>query len=95
MAGLHVVSKNSSAFDMWHVGVVPSSVPPYRLTVEVCGHHSTMELDTGASMSVMARKLSKQTFPGVSVEASGVMLHSYSGQLSRVEVSSAGQRVFW
>ncbi|XP_037572404.1 uncharacterized protein K02A2.6-like [Dermacentor silvarum] len=70
---------------MWHTGLVPSSVPPYLLTVEVCGHPISMELDTGASVSVMAGKVFKPTFPDVSVEASGVMLHSYSGQLSQVQ----------
>ncbi|KAH7985665.1 hypothetical protein HPB49_026318 [Dermacentor silvarum] len=44
-----------------------------------------MELDTRASESAMAGKLIKRSFPGVFVEASGVMLHSYSGQLSQVQ----------
>ncbi|KAH6945877.1 hypothetical protein HPB50_010452 [Hyalomma asiaticum] len=72
---------------MWHAGMAASSVPPYRrLTVEVCGHPITMELARhGASVSVMAGKLFKRTFSGVPVEASGVMLCSYSGQLSPVE----------
>ncbi|KAL3208763.1 hypothetical protein MRX96_038845 [Rhipicephalus microplus] len=62
-----------------------SSVPPYMLTVEVCGRPISMELDTGASVSVMAAKAFKRTFSGVPVEASGVMLRSYSGQLAQVE----------
>ncbi|KAL3193785.1 hypothetical protein MRX96_000081 [Rhipicephalus microplus] len=44
-----------------------------------------MELDTWASVSVMAGKAFKRTFPGVPVEASGVMLCSYSKQLAQVE----------
>ncbi|XP_037512230.1 uncharacterized protein K02A2.6-like [Rhipicephalus sanguineus] len=84
-ARLNVVSENPPIFDMWHTGLVPSSVPPYVLTVEVCGRPISMELDTGASVSVMAGKLFKRTFPGVAVEASGVMLRSYSGELSQVE----------
>ncbi|KAH6929917.1 hypothetical protein HPB50_006682 [Hyalomma asiaticum] len=43
---LHGVSEDSSAFDMWHGGVVPSSVPPYRLTIELGRHHFTQELNT-------------------------------------------------
>nr|XP_037268442.1 uncharacterized protein LOC119159711 [Rhipicephalus microplus] len=62
-----------------------SSVPPYRLTVEVCGCPISMELDTGVSVSVTAGKAFKRTFPGVPAEASGVMLRSYSGQLAQVE----------
>ncbi|XP_037556252.1 uncharacterized protein LOC119433154 [Dermacentor silvarum] len=84
-ARLHVVAEKPPIFDLWHTGLVPSSVPPYMLTVEVCAHTISMELDTGASVSVMAGKLFKRTFPGVSVEASGFMLLSYSGQLSQVQ----------
>ncbi|XP_075559767.1 uncharacterized protein LOC142591325 [Dermacentor variabilis] len=39
----------------------------------------------GASVSVMAGKLFKRTFPGMCVEASSAMLRSYSGQLSQVQ----------
>ncbi|KAH7964666.1 hypothetical protein HPB49_000109 [Dermacentor silvarum] len=84
-ARLHVVAENPPIFDMWQTGLVPSSVSPYLLTVEVCGHPIFMELDTGASVSVMTGKLFKRTFPDVSVEASGVMLRSYSGQVSQVQ----------
>ncbi|KAH7960593.1 hypothetical protein HPB49_021463 [Dermacentor silvarum] len=38
-----------------------------------------------ASVSVMAGKLFKRTFPGMSVEASGVMLRSNSRQLSQIQ----------
>ncbi|KAH7937194.1 hypothetical protein HPB49_008604 [Dermacentor silvarum] len=38
---LPVVAENSPIFDMWHTGLVPSSVPPYMPTVEVCGHPSS------------------------------------------------------
>lgn len=84
-ARLHVVAEDPRIFDMLHADIRQSSVPPYMLTVEVCGRPIPMELDTGASVSVMAGKLFKRTFPGVSVEASGVMLRSYSGQLAQVE----------
>ncbi|KAL3186375.1 hypothetical protein MRX96_028091 [Rhipicephalus microplus] len=73
-------------FDVWHTDMRQSSVPPYMLTVEVCGRPISMELDTGASVSVMARKAFKCTLPGVPVEASGVMLCSYSGQVAQVSV---------
>ncbi|KAH6932857.1 hypothetical protein HPB50_010417 [Hyalomma asiaticum] len=84
----HVAPEDSPVFDMWHAvdaDVLPSSAPPSRLTVEVSLHPITMELDTTASVSVMAGKLFKRAFSGVPVEASGVMLRSYSGQLSPVE----------
>ncbi|XP_070389389.1 uncharacterized protein [Dermacentor albipictus] len=84
-ARLHIVAEDPPISDMWHTGFVPSSVPPYMLTVEICGHPISMELDTGAGVSVMAGKLFERTFPGVSVEASGVMLRSYSRQLSQVQ----------
>ncbi|KAH7981821.1 hypothetical protein HPB52_001176 [Rhipicephalus sanguineus] len=80
---LHIVAEDLPVFNMWHTGLVPSSVPPYTLT-EVCGCPISMELDK-ASVSVMAKKLFKRTFPGVSIEASSIMLRSYSGKLSQVQ----------
>ncbi|KAH6933039.1 hypothetical protein HPB50_011631 [Hyalomma asiaticum] len=44
-----------------------------------------MQLDTQASVSVMARKLFKQIFAGVSAQASSVTQCSYCGELSQVE----------
>ncbi|XP_077534534.1 uncharacterized protein LOC144146455 [Haemaphysalis longicornis] len=82
-ARLHVVAEDPQIFDMWHAGTVQPSVPPYLLTVEVCGHPISMELNTGASVSFMAGKAFKRTFPGVSVEAS-CCAASYSGQLAQV-----------
>ncbi|XP_065287615.1 uncharacterized protein [Dermacentor albipictus] len=84
-ARLHVVAEEPPIFDMWRTGFVPSSMPPYMLTVEICGHPISMEVDTGASVSVMAGKLFKRTCLGVSVEASGVTLRSSSGQLSQIQ----------
>ncbi|XP_070394031.1 uncharacterized protein [Dermacentor albipictus] len=85
VARFHVLAEGPPIFDMWHTGLVPSSVPPYMLTVEICGHPVSMELDTGASASVMVGKLLKRTFPCVSIKASGVMLRSYSGQFSQAQ----------
>ncbi|KAL3224747.1 hypothetical protein MRX96_026338 [Rhipicephalus microplus] len=53
---------------MRHTGLVPPSVPPYALTVEVCRRPISMKLDMEARVSVMAGKLFKRTFPGVAVE---------------------------
>ncbi|KAL1418915.1 hypothetical protein MTO96_025589 [Rhipicephalus appendiculatus] len=78
-ARLNVMGEDPPIFDMWNTGLIPSSVPPYMLIVELCGHPVPMELDTGASVPVIAGNLFKITFPGVAVEASGVMLRSYPG----------------
>ncbi|XP_075527135.1 uncharacterized protein LOC142559424 [Dermacentor variabilis] len=48
---------------MWHTGFLPSSVRPYRVTVEICGHPISMELHTGASVSALAWKLFKHASP--------------------------------
>ncbi|XP_070380207.1 uncharacterized protein [Dermacentor albipictus] len=55
------------------------------LTAEICEHPISIELDTRASGPFMAGKRFKRTFPGVSVEDSGMMLRSYSGLLSQVQ----------
>ncbi|KAH7945485.1 hypothetical protein HPB49_011311 [Dermacentor silvarum] len=81
-ASLLVVLENPPIFDMWQTGLVPSSVPPYVLTVEVCGHPISMDL---AIVSVVARKRFKRTFLGLSVEATGFMQGCYSGELTQVQ----------
>ncbi|KAL1460392.1 hypothetical protein MTO96_043320, partial [Rhipicephalus appendiculatus] len=80
-ARLNVVAKDPPIFDMWNTGLISSSVPPYMLTVEVCGHPIPMELDTGASVPVMAGNLCTITFPGVAVEAPGGCHQSYSAEI--------------
>ncbi|XP_070382482.1 uncharacterized protein [Dermacentor albipictus] len=93
VARLHVVAEDPPIFDMWHTGLVPSSVRPYMLTVEICGYPISMELDTGATVSIMAGKLFKRAFPGASVEASGVMLCSYTAQTSSVQCQAQREGV--
>ncbi|XP_075543906.1 uncharacterized protein LOC142578399 [Dermacentor variabilis] len=80
---LHVLAEDPPIFDMWRTGFIPSYVPPYMLTVKFCGHRISMELDTGASVSVMSGKQFKRTFPGVPVESTVVILRIYSRQLSQ------------
>ncbi|KAL1473787.1 hypothetical protein MTO96_038471 [Rhipicephalus appendiculatus] len=46
-ARFNVMPEDPPIFDMWHTGLVPLSVPPYMLTVEVCGRPISTELDTG------------------------------------------------
>ncbi|XP_075749349.1 uncharacterized protein LOC142814475 [Rhipicephalus microplus] len=84
-ARLNVAIEHLPILDMWHTDLVPPSVPPYVLTVQVCRWPISMELDTGASVSVMAGKTFKRSFPGVAVEVSDIMLRSYSGELSQVQ----------
>lgn len=79
------MAEDPQIFDVRHTDMRQSSVPPYMLTGEVCWRPISMELDTGASVSVMAGKAFKRTFPDVPVEALGVMLRSYSGQLTQVD----------
>ncbi|KAH6931235.1 hypothetical protein HPB50_023011 [Hyalomma asiaticum] len=88
-ASLHVVAGDPPMFDMWHTGLVPLSLTPYMLTVEICGHHINMELNTGASVSGMAEELLRWTFPVVPDEASAASASCCGASLDRSRVRSS------
>lgn len=69
---------------MWQVdSSVPS--PPFTVTVNVCGKPLCMEMDTGATVSVMSKKRFQELLPAVPVKPSMVLLRSYSGELTPVQ----------
>ncbi|KAL1426842.1 hypothetical protein MTO96_017922 [Rhipicephalus appendiculatus] len=69
---------------MWQVEYA-TPPPPFTVTVEVCGKPLRMEVDTGASVSVMAKSRLLQLLPSVPVQPSQVFLRSYSGKLNKVQ----------
>ncbi|XP_070395490.1 uncharacterized protein [Dermacentor albipictus] len=80
--------------DIWHVAHWPCSIVCATVHADrrsLRGHPISMEVDTGASVLVMAGKLFKHTSPIMPVEASGVMPCSYSGQLSQDQVQDQAQ----
>ena len=50
------------------------------VTPEVNGLPLTMELDTGASLSIISRKTWKEILPGVPLEPTDTVLRTYSGE---------------
>ncbi|KAL1447118.1 hypothetical protein MTO96_044374 [Rhipicephalus appendiculatus] len=69
---------------MWQVEYA-TPPPPFTVTVEVCGKPLRMEVDTGASVSVMAKSCLLQLLPSVPVQSSQVFPRSYSGKLNKVQ----------
>lgn len=77
-------TSSSEVFNMWHVhDAVPP--PPFTVTVDVCGKPLLMEVDSGASVSVMAKSRLQQLLPSVPVQPSQVFLRSFSGELKKVQ----------
>ncbi|XP_075526598.1 uncharacterized protein LOC142558338 [Dermacentor variabilis] len=69
---------------MWHINYAEPH-PPFTVTVDVCGKPLCMEVDTGASVSVIAKSRLLQLLPSVNVQPSQMFLRGYSGQLKKVE----------
>ena len=76
-----------------------SSVKPFTVDVKLNGKPFSMELDTGATVSLISENTFKQLFPGTKLQPSNTQLHSYSresisvlGQI-QVEVSYGDQCV--
>lgn len=62
-----------------------STVPPLLISVEVFGKPLSMELDTGASVSVMSADKFHAACPNVSPETSNVRFRGFSGDLVQVK----------
>ena len=54
--------------------------PPIKVPVSVGGVQVSMELDTGASVSIVSEDLYKQYWPGRSLDSSTIKLQTYSKQ---------------
>ncbi|XP_077560682.1 uncharacterized protein LOC144175462 [Haemaphysalis longicornis] len=78
------ITSSSEVFYMWQVDYA-TPPPPFTVTVDVCGKQLRMEVDTGASVSVMAKSRLLQLLPSVPVQPSQVLLRSYSGELKKVQ----------
>ncbi|KAL1482288.1 hypothetical protein MTO96_033892 [Rhipicephalus appendiculatus] len=72
---------------MWQVRAPDRDGSPYRVEVSVNGTSLIMELDTGASVSVVSEETFRRTFPSCRLEPSSVMLKGYTGELSPVQGS--------
>ena len=68
----------------WYTDVVfqgnSRRVPPILVDLTIDGHNVSMEIDTGASASLMSENLFKRLWPGRSLQATEVRLCSYSKQ---------------
>ena len=78
----------SEADDLWLVeevgGIHKLYQPPIKVPVCVDGVNVCMELDTGASVSIVSEAQYKQWWPGRSLDSSPIKLQTYSKQLLRV-----------
>lgn len=57
-----------------------TSVKPLLTTVEVSGADLTMEIDTGAAVSLVPESVLKQKFPSEKLQPSSLVLKTYSGK---------------
>ena len=73
-------------YSLFRLGPVDKS-SPYNVGVDVDGRRVTMEIDTGAAVSLMSAVTFKELWPGRSLDPATVQLCSYSGE----KISVAGK----
>ena len=56
------------------------TVKPFTVDVLLNGKPFSMELDTGATVSIISNATFQQVFPNVDLQPSSVKLHAYSGE---------------
>ena len=76
-------------YPVHHICTVKSSHPPIKVPVGVDGCMITMEVDTGASLSLMAQATFSELWPGRSLDKSEVKLQGYSQEPIKVVGSTA------
>lgn len=74
-------------YEMWQVRAPDHDGSPYRVEVSVNGTSLIMEIDTGASVSVVSEETFRRIFPSCRLEPSSVRLKGYTGELSPVQCS--------
>ena len=70
------------------------SLPPLKVQVEVDGRRVSMEVDTGASMSIMSETTYKQLWSGRALDPSEIRLQSYSKEVIPVVGSTQTKVVY-
>ena len=60
--------------------VSDKSVKPFTVDLKLNGKPLSMELDTGATVSLVSAKTFHQLFPGTELQPATIQLHSYSGE---------------
>jgi hypothetical protein len=61
-----------------HVG--GSNTPPIKVPVTINGVDHSLELDTGAAVTIMSEGKCKQLFPDMILRQSSILLRTYSGE---------------
>ena len=65
---------------LFQLGDSAKAQKPLEVTVQVDGHQLVMEVDTGASLSLISRETYQQLWPSRPLQASTVNLRTYSGE---------------
>ena len=66
------------------VSSIDQSSRPIKVELQLSGKAVTMELDTGAAVSVMPEATFRQSFPDVNLRPSSLILETYTGQVMKV-----------
>lgn len=73
---------------IWQIGATASR--PYQAVLEVNGHPLTMEIDTGAAVSLISKTTQEDLFPAARLDKSSLILRTYTAEtipvLGRMEV---------
>ena len=60
------------------------SVKPIRVDLEVSDRKLTLDVDTGAAVSILSEKIFQQSFSGVKLKPSSILLKTYTGERMKV-----------
>ena len=77
-----VENDGTSEYPLYHLSSLSSQ--PLQVTLEVEKQSITMEIGTGASVSIMSKEEHQKRWPNVNLEAAEVRLCTYTGECLEV-----------
>ena len=70
---------SSEDYDFYAI-MSSSKLKPYRVNIVINDKLTKMEIDTGASLTIVSKRTTREQWPKLTVLSSRVKLHSYSGE---------------
>ena len=73
------MNDSSEDYDLYMI-TSSSKLKPYRVDITISDKPTKMEIDTGASLTIVSEHTLREQWPELIVLPSRVKLHSYSGE---------------
>ena len=75
----HIVDSSEDEYDLYTITSLPKP-QPYKTQLTINGKAVPMEIDTGASLTLISENTFRNCWPDLSLSHNGITLHTYSSE---------------